>query len=148
VETRNLLERFAAQANDFERTFIDDAWSRLEQYFTVDAVYETLGEGGERFVGRPALLAALRRAVTNFDRRCDSRTLVTTDGPRQRCEEVCRTWSCRFTVSGAPDLIIEGYERALYRDDLIELLQETLTPASRANLNSWAATYGSKLAPR
>jgi hypothetical protein len=73
MEGLNLLERFATQARDVVRTFIDDEWSRLEQYFTIDATYETLGEGGERFVGRPALLAALRRSVTNFDRRCDSR---------------------------------------------------------------------------
>jgi len=33
MEDLNLLERFAAHARDFVRTFIDDEWSHLEQYF-------------------------------------------------------------------------------------------------------------------
>jgi len=43
--------------------FVDDEWSRPERYFTTDVIYETLGDGGERFAGRPAMLAALRRSV-------------------------------------------------------------------------------------
>jgi len=147
MESLDLLEQFAAQARDFERTFVDDEWSRLERYFTTDVIYETLGDGGERFAGRPVMLAALRRSVTNFDRRCDSRLLVTTRGPFLGPAEVCRHWSCEFAVSGAPDLTIEGTERAVYRGDLIELLQEALTPASRANLNAWLAAYGQFLKP-
>jgi hypothetical protein len=140
--------RRPAQAQAFERALVDDNWSRLEPYFSADASYETIGEGGERFDGRPAVVAALRRAVTNFDRRCDSRSLITTAGPFLESSEVRRNWSSRFTLSGAPDLILEGSERALYRGDLIELLQETLTPESRAQLNYWVAAHGSRLAPK
>jgi hypothetical protein len=143
----DLVECFLAQGRDFERTFLDDDWSRMERRFTADAVYETLGPGGERFVGRSELLAALRRAVTNFDRRCDSRTLVTTRGPFCEGVEVTREWACTFTLSGAPDLRIEGRERAVYKDELIELLQERLTPQSRQSLNTWFATYAARLAP-
>jgi hypothetical protein len=148
MQAYDLLERFSAQARDFERTFIDDDWSRLAPYFAVDAVYETLGYGGQRFVGRPALLSALRRAVNGFDRRCDSRTLITTDGPFLAANEVRKDWSCTFTLSGAPDLIIEGHERAVYRGALIELLQERLAPASRADLNAWLQAHGARLARR
>jgi hypothetical protein len=35
----DLTQRFEAYAADFELTFVDDDWSRLEQYFTDDAVY-------------------------------------------------------------------------------------------------------------
>jgi hypothetical protein len=141
----DLLERFAAQGRDFERTFVDDDWARLEQYFTADAVYETLGPGGERFVGRSELLGALRRSVTNFDRRCQSRELVTTRGPTRAGADVTREWACTFTLEGAADLRIEGSERAVYRGDLIELLQERLTPESREMLNSWVSHHGSLL---
>jgi hypothetical protein len=55
MEDLNLLERFAAHARDFVRTFIDDEWSHLEQYFPIHATYETVGECEERFIGRPAL---------------------------------------------------------------------------------------------
>lgn len=145
MEHRDLVARFVAYADDFERTFVDDNWPRLDQYFTADAVYETLGEGGARFTGRSTLLTALRRAVTNFDRRCASRTLVTTQGPTQESCDVRRGWSCTFTCPGTPDLTIEGRERAVYRADCIELLQEELTPESRRRFSAWLVAYGSKL---
>lgn len=144
----SLLERFAAQARDFELTFVDDDWRRMAAYFTDDAVYETVGEGGERFEGRSAVLAALKRAVTSFDRRCDSRLLSTTDGPRQLSSEVHRSWSCKFTLAGAPDLVIYGEERAVYRDGLIVILQETLNKSSREQLTTWVAAHGDKLSGR
>jgi hypothetical protein len=59
---------FRAYAADFERTFRDDDWSRLEQYFTTDAVYST-PTNGLRAEGRPAVLATLRAAISGFDRR-------------------------------------------------------------------------------
>lgn len=34
----DLLHRFAAYAVDFEKTFEDDDWTRLADYFTEDAV--------------------------------------------------------------------------------------------------------------
>jgi hypothetical protein len=145
MRAADLLERFAAQGRDFERTFLDDDWARLEPYFTADATYETLGPGGARFVGRSELLGALRRAVKNFDRRCSSRKLVTTSGPSQTGADVTREWACTFTLQGAPDLRIEGSERAVYRGDLIELLQEHLSPESRERLTSWVSAYGALL---
>ena len=148
MESIDLLERFTAQSAAFERAFIDDDWSRLEPYFTPDAIYETLGPGGERWVGSPAVMAALRRAVNNFDRRCDSRALVTIEGPVRDGAEVLRQWSCTFTLSGAPDLTIDGSERAVYRGELIELLQEKLTAPSREELGRWVAAHGSLLRRR
>ena len=37
------LECFAAYAADFEKTFKDDDWSRLERYFAPDATYQVKG---------------------------------------------------------------------------------------------------------
>ncbi len=37
------LQRFAAYAADFEKTYQDDDWKRLEGYFAEDAVYEVMG---------------------------------------------------------------------------------------------------------
>jgi len=145
MSAHDLLERFGAQGRDFERTLLDDDWTRLEQYFATDAIYETLGPGGERFAGRSELLRALKRSVKNFDRRCHSRELVTTRGPDRVRDEVTREWACTFTLEGAPDLRIEGTERAVYRGDLIELLQERLRPESRELLNSWLSHNSSLL---
>jgi hypothetical protein len=135
-----LVERFEAYAADFERTFVDDDWGRLEQYFTEDAVYSTPANG-LRVSGRENVLATLRAAVSGFDRRCDSRSLASTEGPRQEGKGVFRRWIGRFTVAGAPDLEIEGTERAMYRGGRIELLEVTLSRETLARLINYAATY-------
>ena len=51
-----ILERYQAYADAFEQSYEDDDWSRIEQYFTEDAVYE--GEPDAR--GRDAVLAKLK----------------------------------------------------------------------------------------
>jgi hypothetical protein len=78
----SLVARFEAYAADFEVTYADDDWSRLEPYFTEDAVYSTPANG-VRISGRTSVLAVLKAAVSGFDRRCDSRRLWTTVGPRE-----------------------------------------------------------------
>jgi hypothetical protein len=118
-------QRYVAYAADFERTFIDDDWSRLEQYFTEDAVYSTPANS-MKVSGREKVLAVLRTAVSGFDRRCDSRILATTEGPNESGSEVRREWSAVFTCSSAPSLEIFGSERAVFRDDRIALLEVTL----------------------
>lgn len=129
----NLIARFAAYAEDFERSYADDDWSRLEQYFTEDATYSTPANG-VRVPGRRNLLAVLRAAVSGFDRRCDSRTLVTTRGPREEGDQVSREWQATFTLAGAPDITVAGSERAVFRGDRILLLEVVLEPETLARL--------------
>lgn len=143
----NLIECFEAYAAAFERTFVDDDWRRLEQYFTEGAVYVTLGSRGRRAQGREAVLETLRWAVSNLDRRCGSRVLETTRGPAQVGNEVHRQWACTFTCAGAPDLHICGSERAVYQDDRICLLEEKLTDESQRLLDRWVREHAAKLAP-
>lgn len=142
----NLIERFAAYADDFERTFIDDDWERLEKYFTEGAIYVTLGPHVQRAESREAVLETLHRAVSNFDRRCDSRVLATTRGPEQVANEVRREWACTFTCAGAPDLRISGSERAVYEGDRICLLEERLSDESRQRFDRWLREHAAKLA--
>jgi hypothetical protein len=67
--------------------------------------------------------------------------LASTEGPRQEQSEVLRRRAARFTVAGAPDLEIQGAERARYRGDHIELLEITLSQDTLARLLSYATTY-------
>jgi hypothetical protein len=135
-----LVARFEAYAADFERTYADDDWSRLEQYFTEDATYSTPANGA-RVPGRQNLLTVLRAAVSGFDRCCDSRRLVTTQGPREEADQVSREWEATFTVAGAPDLRIAGSERAVFRGDRIVLLEVVLTPETLARLMHYREQY-------
>ena len=136
----SLVERYRAYAADFERTFADDDWSRLEQYFTEDATYSTPANG-LRVSGREAVLAVLRTAVSKFDRRCDTRSLHTTAGPHEAGNEVLREWAATFTLEGAPALRIGGSERAVFRGHRIELLEVTLTQEALARLMDYANKY-------
>ena len=138
-----LVERFEAYAADFERTFADDDWSRLEQYFTEDAVYSTPANG-VRVPGRASVLAVLRAAVSGFDRRCDSRSLATTEGPREEGNQVLRKWSATYTRENAPDLEVGGSERAVFRGGRIELLEVTLTKETLSRLIAYAEKYLSR----
>jgi hypothetical protein len=136
----SLVDRFQAYADDFERTFADDDWSRLEQYFTEDAAYSTTANG-LRVDGRPTVLAVLQASVSSFDRRCSTRTLRTTKGPYERSNEVHREWVATYTLDGAPDIQISGSERAVYHGDRIHLLEVTMTPETLSRLMSYAATH-------
>ncbi|MBI1817950.1 MAG: nuclear transport factor 2 family protein [Deltaproteobacteria bacterium] len=144
----NLIACFEAYARDFEQTFVDDDWSRLEPYFTEDAVYVTLDPPVRRQNGREAVLTALRRAVSSFDRRCTSRVLETTHGPAQASNQVRREWACTFTCAGAPPLRISGLERAVYDKDRISFLEEQLTAESRQLFDQWLHAHGAKLASK
>jgi hypothetical protein len=94
-----------------------------------------------RIAGRARVLATLRAAVAGFDRRCDTRSLTTTEGPREDGDEVFRKWAARFTLAGAPDLEIDGLERAKFRGERIELLEVTLTSETLARLMNYGVTY-------
>jgi ketosteroid isomerase-like protein len=135
-----LVDRFEAYAADFELTFIDDDWTRLDRHFTDDAVYSTPANG-LRVSGRARVLATLRAAIFGFDRRCDTRSLATTEGPREDGDEVFRKWAARFTLVDAPDLEIDGSERAKFRGERIELLEVTLASETLARLMNYGATY-------
>ena len=81
------------------------------------------------------------RSGVNGDRRCDSRTLVTTHGPHEEGTEVRREWSSKFTLAGAPELEIGGHERARFRGDRIELLEVTLTPETLARFMRYVERF-------
>ena len=136
----SLVQRFQAYADDFEHTYADDDWSRLEQYFTEDAAYST-PTSGVLIAGREAALGVLRGAVSGFDRLCDTRVLVTTKGPSEHGNEVVREWTAKYTLSGAPDLDMGGRERAVFRGDRIELLEVTLPTEVLSRFMQYVSQY-------
>jgi len=141
----NILHLFETYAAQFELTFADDDWQRLEQHFHADVVYITSGFQGSRVAGRPLVLETLRNNVLNFDRKCDSRQLRTTEGPVVAGEKLTRTWQCRFTLNGAEDLLIEGRETVIFKDSRIIQLEEEILPHSVARMKSWMAANGNRL---
>jgi hypothetical protein len=82
-------DTFLGYAQDFEKTYADDDWSRLERYFAPDAVYEVRNVPfGCRLVGPQAIFRGIKKSLDGFDRRMDERTVAVVDGPYVEGERV------------------------------------------------------------
>jgi len=140
-----IIDRFESFAADFEAAVQDDDWSRLEKYLAKDATYLNVGGPDPRCEGRDAILAYLKQDVSNTDRRFDSRTLIALTPPTADGNRLSRRWRCTYTLTGVPDLVVEGEARYLFEGDLIKEIEEEPTAASMQNVNEWMQKYGDRL---
>jgi SnoaL-like domain len=135
-----IQDRYLEYADAFEESYEDDDWSRIEQYFTENAVYE--GEPLAR--GRAAVLARLKNGVDNFDRRMDSRTL-SFDKPTVKGDTVTVRWKATYTKKGLPDLTISGAELAKFDGNRIQTLRDEFDPAAEKSMGDWMQKHGKSL---
>lgn len=137
----SILDRYQAYADAFEVSYEDDDWSRIEPFFTEDAVYE--GDPDDAH-GRDAVLAKLKSGVDGLDRNMDSRTPdfnpPSVDGDTLRME-----WSVTYKKAGVPDLVISGVETATFEGDRISRLRDDLDPESQKAIGEWMAAHGALL---
>lgn len=136
----SILDRYLEYAGAFEESFVDDDWSRLETYFTPDAVYE--GDSAAR--GRDAVLAKLKGGVDGFDRRMDSRTPDFAT-PTVKGNTLTVKWSVAYTKKGLPNLVISGLEIAEFDGDRIALLRDQMDPEALKAMGEWMAKHGKTL---
>ncbi len=106
----SIADRFQSYADAFEETYLDDDWSRIEQYFTEDAVYEGAPEDAH---GRSAVLAKLKDSVNALDRRMDSRT-VDFEQPSVTGNTIKVKWKASYSKAGCRDLLLSGAETAVF----------------------------------
>jgi hypothetical protein len=135
-----IQDRYTEYAAAFEKSYADDDWSRIEQYFTDGAVYE--GEPLAR--GRAAVLARLKNAVNGFDRRMDSRTL-TFEKPTVKGDVVSVRWKATYTKTGLPNLTISGAEHATFDGNRIAVLRDVFDPAAEKAMGDWMQKHGAAL---
>ncbi len=137
----SILDRYQAYADAFEQSYEDDDWSRIEGYFTEDAVYE--GEPADAR-GRDAVIAKLKGGVDAFDRNMDSRSpdfqTPTVDG-----DTLTMKWAVTYTKAGKPDLVISGIETAVFEGDRIKLLRDDFDPEAQKAMGEWMAAHGASL---
>lgn len=135
-----IVDRYLAYADAFEQSYEDDDWSRIEQYFTEDAVYD----GDPPAEGRAAVLAKLKGGVDTFDRRMDSRT-PDFQQPTEDGDHVNMNWQVTYTKAGCPDLVISGREIAVFDGDRIARLTDEFDPSAEQAMGAWMAAHGAKL---
>jgi ketosteroid isomerase-like protein len=136
----SIQDRYQAYASAFEKSYEDDDWSRIAQYFTDDAIYE----GDPDAKGREAVLAKLKGGVDAFDRRMDSRT-PDFQTPSVDGDTLTMSWTVTYTKAGAPDLVISGVETAIFEGDRIKLLRDTFDPEAQKRMGEWMAEHRAKL---
>lgn len=135
-------DRFIAYALDFEQTYDDDDWSRLEHHFAPDAVYEVRNTAfGCRIEGAPAILRGLKKSLDGFDRRLPKRVIDLVDGPTEDGEVVRVGWTATYTVPGAPSFVLRGRSIARVRDGVIVELADEYPPGLDAEAGTWIAAH-------
>jgi len=136
----SIQDRYQAYADAFEESYVDDDWSRIEQYFTENAVYE--GDPDAR--GREAVLAKLKGGVDDFDRKMDKRT-PDFQTPSVEGNTLTMKWTVTYQKAGAPDLVLSGVETAVFEGDRIALLRDDFDPDAQKAMGEWMAEHGAKL---
>lgn len=137
-----LTEKLFAYAADFEKTFVDDDWSRLERHFSEDVVYEVVNcPVACRVEGRDAVLAALRKSISGFDRRCDERRLGIRGGPVESGDEVELDWEVAYVIKGDPEFLLLGSSLARFRGDRIGYLRDSYPDGVGEEFAAWIGAH-------
>ena len=129
------LERFAEFAEAFEETLLDDDWTRLEQYFSPDAVYLP-GDGNEA-VGQKSVLQTLRDSVNSLDRKFDSREFVEEPRLSEAGDTVTFANAVKYAKRGLPNLTISGIETATFADGAIERMEDIIDESAAVAMADW-----------
>ncbi len=143
----NPAQRFLAYSAAFEETYVDDDWSRLEEFFTEEAVYAvSLGPPlGGRWTGRRAGLDHLRESVDQLDRRFDERKIEVVGTPSVGEDYVSFDWRGTYKMAGCADLVFGGSERATFDvgsdPGRIRLLEDEMEEGSDPVIREWLEKF-------
>ncbi|MBT3013893.1 MAG: hypothetical protein KUF77_15550 [Candidatus Thiodiazotropha sp. (ex Lucina aurantia)] len=141
----NLIDRFNSFAADFEACIVDDRWDRLEKHFAENATYWNVGGSDPKIKGRHSIIKFLKNDVSSNDRKFDSRRLQAITEPTVVGDKLSRNWRCTYKLSGAPDLVVEGEARYIFEGELIQSMEEEITPAAMERYLAWMDNYASRL---
>ena len=137
---------FFEYAQDFEKTFVDDDWSRLARYFVPDAVYEVRNVPFAcRIQGADAIFRGIKKSLDGFDRRFAQRSLEVVDPPVEEDDTVSVGWAVTYVKPGAPPFRLRGRSMARYRDGRIAHLVDEYPDGMTAEAAAWQAAHAPDL---
>ncbi len=141
------LARFAAYAAAFEESYASDDWTRVEPFFTEEAVYDAGVElfMGGHFEGRAAILAYFKAVLDGFDRRFESRELALLDGPFEDGQAIRFRGSATYRAAGVPDLVLVLEEVVTFDGDQITRLEDRYDNDMIAVLRTYLEEHGETL---
>lgn len=140
------MTRFFEYAQDFEKTYLDDDWSRLERHLAPDAVYEVRnGPFACRIQGRDAIFRGIKKSLDGFDRRFPERKPEITSPPLEDGERVSVGWLVTYVKPGAPPFLLRGRSEARVADDriveLVDSYPDDIGPAATAWVREYAPDF-------
>ncbi len=144
------LRRFIAYAAAFEEAYASDQWQGLAEHFHEDAVYEVGLPllGAERCEGRDRILDWFADVVDRFDRRFETRTLKSIEGPVEEGNRIWVRGAAVYTSDVAPDFELALKETVHIDDGRIRLLVDEYEPEMIAAADAYNANYGTKIGLR
>jgi hypothetical protein len=139
----DIREKFLMYAGDFEKTLADDDWSRLQQYFCDDALYEVRAQSfGCKLEGPKAIFKGIKKSLDGFDRKFAGRDINLTSVPQVEGDEMRTTWEVTYHQSGWSDFILRGKSLVRYRDGKIAYMCDSYDPSVERELADWQQTNG------
>ena len=142
------LQRFSAYAVDFEKTFEDDDWTRLEGYFAEDAIYTVTGTPFDCVVrGRDAIFRAIKKSIDGLDRRFDKREIVPGGPPEVDGNRVTFSGTGRYEKEGVDSLTIELSETVDVDEAGRIVRMEDVYPAGQDEMLRWLERYSAEFDP-
>lgn len=140
----NVLESFIAYADDFEKTYDDDDWHRLEQYFSPDAIYRVHSQlMGCELQGPNQIFKGLKKSLDGFDRIFPKRKIaVSENGLEIKEDSIAVEWLATYVVDGHRDLQLAGRSEATYKDGVIALLEDSYTKEAESEVSQWVQETG------
>ena len=142
------LQRFGAYAADFEKTFEDDDWARLERYFAEDATYTITGTPFDCEVrGRDAIFRAIKKSIDGFDRRFDKREIVPDGPPVVDGNRVTFSGTGHYQKEGVDELTIQLSETVELDETGRIVSMEDVYPEGQDEMLDWLERYSAKFDP-
>ena len=133
------LTHFLAYAGDFEKTYKDDDWSRLTQYFAADAIYEVKGLGMDcRIQGPSAIFKGIKKSLDGMDRKFGSRTIDVTSGPEVEGDTIRVGWTVTYAKEGVPTLPLRGRTEIRHVNGKIAYLGDSYDASMAKDAAEWA----------
>lgn len=143
------LQRFGEYAAEFEKTFADDDWSRLDPYFDEAVTYTVSGSPYDCEIrGRDAVFAGLKKALDGFDRRFDKREINPGGEPVTTPTSVVFAAVCRYEKQGFEPLTFALSETAEFDESgrIVSLRDDY--PAGQEEVNEWLEANRAEFDPR
>lgn len=139
----DIMQQFLAYAGDFEKTFKDDDWTRLRQYFADNAVYEvTARTFGCRLSGPSAIFTGIKKSLDGFDRKFEKRDIAVTSAPEIKGDELAMGWTVTYSKAGVPPFALRGRSVVRYGGGKIIYLNDIYEPAMEDEIADWQRATG------